>query len=115
MQNCKLQRLPRSLLSLSALQSLDLNNNQLSAFFDASVPRSEVSLAALTYLSLNGNNLTQVPPVLKFLPRLQQLHLHMNRIGDLRELCRKQFARLEVLDVGNNKIREVPVALVHYL
>jgi len=39
----------------------------------------------------------------------------MNKIGDVRELCRKQFAMLEVLDLGNNKLREIPVALVHYL
>ena len=39
----------------------------------------------------------------------------MNKIGDVKELCRKEFSKLEILDVGNNKIREVPIALVHYL
>ena len=49
------------------------------------------------------------------MPRLQQLHLHVNRITDIRELCRKEFENLEVLDIGNNKIREMPTALVFYL
>ena len=39
----------------------------------------------------------------------------MNRITDIRELCRKEFENLEVLDIGNNKIREMPTALVFYL
>jgi len=39
----------------------------------------------------------------------------MNKIGDVKELCRKQFTKLEVVDLGNNKIKEIPIALVHYL
>jgi len=39
----------------------------------------------------------------------------MNKIGDVKELCRKQFLKLEVLDLGNNKIREIPIALIHFL
>ena len=40
----------------------------------------------------------------------------MNRLTDVRELCRPEFsARLEVIDLGNNKIKELPIALVHYL
>jgi Leucine-rich repeat (LRR) protein len=39
----------------------------------------------------------------------------MNKITDVRELCRRQFNKLEVLDLGNNKVKELPVALIHYL
>jgi Leucine-rich repeat (LRR) protein len=39
----------------------------------------------------------------------------MNRITDVRELCRPSFSRLEVLDLGNNKVKDCPVALIHYL
>ena len=74
-----------------------------------------MKLFNLTFLSLNGNNLTKIPAILKYLPKLQQLHLHMNKIADVRELCQKAFSKLEVLDLGNNKIREVPIALIHYL
>ena len=33
----------------------------------------------------------------------------------MREICRQEFEGLEVLDIGNNKVREIPVALVYYL
>lgn len=39
----------------------------------------------------------------------------MNKITELKEFCRKEFKILEVVDLGNNKIREVPIALFHYL
>lgn len=40
----------------------------------------------------------------------------MNKISCIRELCRREFSlNLEVLDLGNNKIKECPIALVHYL
>lgn len=38
----------------------------------------------------------------------------MNKLTQVRELCRRDFENLDVLDLGNNKISEVPVALVHY-
>ncbi|CDW80826.1 leucine-rich repeat-containing protein 40-like [Stylonychia lemnae] len=114
-QNNKLKQLPLSLLQIQSLQSIEFANNQLPRFYDDSVKRQDINLPSLTFLSLNGNNLTQIPPILKYLPKLQQLHLHMNKISDIKELCRKEFLKLEVLDLGNNKLREVPIALIHFL
>eukprot|EP00347_Sterkiella_histriomuscorum_P009848 403339641 len=113
-QNNKLKNLPLNLLKMQSLQSIQFANNQLIRFYDDSISRQEVNLPNLTFLSLNANNITQVPPILKYLPKLQQLHLHMNKISDVKELCRKQFKQLEVLDLGNNKLREIPIALIHY-
>jgi len=39
----------------------------------------------------------------------------MNKITDVKELCRRGFANIEVVDLGNNKIREIPIAFAHYL
>jgi Leucine-rich repeat (LRR) protein len=39
----------------------------------------------------------------------------MNRITSVNPLCRSQFCGLEVLDLGGNKVEEIPVALIHYL
>lgn len=39
----------------------------------------------------------------------------MNKISDVKELCRKEYEGLEVLDLSNNKLKEIYIALVHYL
>jgi len=114
MCNCQLKKLPLNLLRLRNLQSIEFANNQLVDFYEG-VAREKVQLDCLNYLSLNGNALEKIPSILKYLPKLQQLHMHMNRLTDIREMCRKNFKNLEVVDVGNNKIRELPVAFVHFL
>ena len=43
------------------------------------------------------------------------MHLHMKKITDVKELCRSSYANLEIVDLGNNKIREIPIALAHYI
>ena len=102
------------MLSLNNLDSLELNKNKFSQFFPV-VDLSLVVMEGLTYLSLNSNQFTTVPPICKRMPRLKQLHLHMNRLTDVSELCRPAYQGLQVLDLGNNKIRELPIALVHFL
>jgi Leucine-rich repeat (LRR) protein len=39
----------------------------------------------------------------------------MNRLRDIKEICRQDYGKLEVLDVGNNQISEIPVAVVYFL
>lgn len=38
-----------------------------------------------------------------------------NRLTNVNELCRPEFCGLEILDIGNNKITEIPVAFVHFM
>ena len=85
-----------------------------SLFGSAEIERHQVKLVSLTHLNMNGNLLTEIPEVTKFLPNLKQLHLHMNKITSVRLLCRPAFSGLETLDLGGNKMTEVPVALIHY-
>ena len=33
----------------------------------------------------------------------------------MKELCYKEFGKLETLDLGTNKITEIPIALVHFM
>ena len=56
-----------------------------------------------------------MPIFLKFLPSLKQLLMHMNKITDIKPLCCKEFSNLEVLDLGANKIQQLPNAFVHFL
>lgn len=39
----------------------------------------------------------------------------MNKITSVRFLCRNQFKELDTIDIGGNKIEEVPIAFFHYL
>ena len=39
----------------------------------------------------------------------------MNKLTDVRELCRSEFANLEVIDIGNNRVTEIPIALPYYM
>lgn len=104
--------LPDSLLkTLTNLKSIDVSKNRLTTFFSGQV---EPNLPSLNYVCINGNALTAVPPIAKMLPALKQLHLHMNQIDSMRELCRPSFAGLEILDLGGNKIAEMPGAFMHY-
>lgn len=38
----------------------------------------------------------------------------MNKITSVKPVCRSLFAGLEVLDLGGNKVDEIPVAMFHY-
>lgn len=88
-QNSYLKKLPLTLLQMPSLVNMEFANNQLTSFYDElDVRRDQIDLPLLTYISLNGNQLTRIPTVLKNLPNLQQLHLHINKITDVKELCR---------------------------
>jgi len=39
----------------------------------------------------------------------------MNRITSLNPLCRDRFKSLEVIDIGGNKVADLPVALIKFL
>jgi len=41
--------------------------------------------------------------------------MHMNKVSSLNILCRDRFNSLEVIDLGGNKVAEVPVAFVKML
>lgn len=77
--------------------------------------RSQINLPSLTYFNMNGNQLTEIPSLLQYIPNLKQIHLHMNKVTSLNVLCRDRFKHLEVLDIGGNKVTELPVAFVKLL
>ena len=59
--------------------------------------------------------IADISPVFRYLPALKWLYLHHNKLTDVKDLCCKEFERLEALDVGTNKIREIPIALAHFM
>ena len=111
-----MKTLPVSFLLLEHLNSFEASNNNLTGFYsEYQLNKSHVKLVNLTYLNLNGNQLDHIPQCFKYLTGLRHLHLHQNRISDISELCRRNFDKLEILDLGQNKLSEIPIALVHFL
>jgi Leucine-rich repeat (LRR) protein len=39
----------------------------------------------------------------------------MNKVTSVNVLCRSAFSGLELLDLGGNKVVELPIALIHFL
>ena len=117
LSECALTVLPKSLLKAwPALESLDLSKNGFTTFFDNDgLRREDVDWPCLSYFNMNGNSLTQIPYILRFLPRLRQIHLHMNKVVSVAELCRAAYENIDTLDLGQNKVQEVPTALLFYL
>jgi Leucine-rich repeat (LRR) protein len=114
--NCGLTSIPKSILQMTTLESIELEKNKLTGFFDdEEFNQLTVKLDSLTYINLNGNQLSEIPKLLQFVPNLAQLHMHMNKVSSLNVLCRDRFNSLEVLDLGGNKVAEVPVAFVKML
>lgn len=121
---CNLSYMPVSLLSRKSLNSLELDKNQLRGTLfkeEYAHQRIPCELRELSYLSLNNNrigpSLSGLFTLLKptALKKLRQLHLNSNQIASLEELCRPEFQALEVLDLGSNRLRDLPKALIHYL
>lgn len=69
--NCGLTSLPRSILQMTALESLEVEKNKLTSFFDDEEHNQlTVKLESLTYINLNGNQLSEIPKLLMFVPNL---------------------------------------------
>jgi internalin A len=103
--NNQLTSVPESLGQLKALQELFLFNNQLT-----SVPESLGQLKALKWLSLSNNQLTSVPESLGQLKALQELFLFNNQLTSVPESL-GQLTALQRLDLFNNQLTSVPESL----
>ena len=121
LQQCSVTSLPLSILrDMEELQSLDLDRNKLTTFYpeyDEFTPQqiAQINLKSLNHLNINGNQLTKIPGICKHFPNLKQLLLHMNKVDDVKELCRSAYSGLETVDLGGNKVTEIPIAMIYYL
>ena len=101
----QLTALPESLGQLTALQTLDLSGNQLSA-----LPESLGQLRALQLLFLGGNQLSALPGSLGHLTALRALDLDGNRLSTLPESL-EQLTALELLSLSGNRLTALPESL----
>ena len=92
----------RLLTKLNKLSILDLSYNSLS-----DLPDSFASIY-LTNLLLNNNLFMSYPPILQSMGLLQELNLSENQID---EIDSEFPVKLKILDLGNNKLKEVPLGI----
>lgn len=94
--------MPKSILTaFTELQSLDLSKNNFTNFFDNEGLNAEhIDWPSITYINLNGNQITTVPYIFRYMPNLSQIHLHMNKVTSVNELCREAYVNLNTLDLG---------------
>ncbi len=107
LSNNKFSHFPRELIDLFSLNKLDVSWNSI-----ASLPR-ELAEMSLTLLNMDGNQFTDLPEVIKNLPRLQALSAAHNLIerfafqnwGDI---------SLKELNLSYNKLSGLPDGLKAY-
>jgi Leucine-rich repeat (LRR) protein len=93
-----IQNVPKQILNMKELVTLELNQNKIDNFLDfdykTGMPftKQECQLNNLSYLSLNTNQIQSIPVMCKHMPSLKQLHMHQNKLTEMREVCRHDFA-----------------------
>lgn len=97
--------LPEGIFELSALESLTIIGNPISA-----VPEEIFKLQKLRSLTIKFCRLQQIDPVILELKSLQHLNLDGNLIKEIpNELY--QLDKLQSLSLNNNKISDIPVSI----
>ncbi|KAJ4840512.1 hypothetical protein Tsubulata_000451 [Turnera subulata] len=108
LSNNFIQELSTRIGSLSSIQKLLLNGNDLS---DESINWIELtSLKHLSVLSVSQNCLTKLPYELGALSSLRQLHLSNNKLNAL-PMEIGLLTQLEVLKANNNRITSIPPSI----
>lgn len=103
-----IQHLPATINSLSSLQKLILNRNEMT---DDSLSWEELaSLKSLMVISLNQNHIATLPPAVATLTSLRQLHIAHNELTGLPSEI-GLLTGLEVLKVNNNRIPSIPESI----
>ncbi|XP_028768978.1 LRR repeats and ubiquitin-like domain-containing protein At2g30105 isoform X1 [Neltuma alba] len=102
--NNSIQNVPVKIESLTGLEKLFLNANEL---LDESISwEGLTTLKHLTVLSLNQNHLTTLPPALGSLISLKELHVSNNKLVNLPNEI-GHLTKLEVLRANNNRMSTV--------
>ncbi|KAL2899316.1 hypothetical protein RDABS01_024398 [Bienertia sinuspersici] len=105
LSNNYIRDIPNKIDSLTSIQKLILNANEIS---DDSINWQGITeLKCLTYLSLNQNHLTYLPSSLGSLTSLEQLHVTGNKLGSLPAEI-GLLTQLEILKVNSNRISAMP-------
>lgn len=121
----KLKKIPRELLELKCLQSLNLASNKLSYIEPklseltnllslnlsgnllTSIPEPIFRLSKLTKLSLSSNSIFDISTEMKKLSNLKELSIAKNNLNNISESV-FELKNLEKLKLSDNNISEIP-------
>ncbi|MGK7930025.1 MAG: leucine-rich repeat domain-containing protein [Microcystaceae cyanobacterium] len=116
LSNNQLRKLPQEFAQLSQLQQLDLssNHNHFSdsriSYYQAIIKINLAEKKGAICLDLSNKQLSELPPEIAQLSRLQTLYLGNNKLSKLPpEIA--QLSRLQYLDLSNNKLPIPPEIL----
>ena len=100
--NNNLESLPKSVLKMTNLVSLNLSGNpELIKEVDKSTPR----LANLEILDISNNNLTTIPGFINKFALLKEINLSGNSIVSKEvDKCSPKLANVEKIDLSNNEL-----------
>lgn len=107
LSNLNLEVLPPEICRLSALQELNLQNNQLIILPCLS------ELTNLRVLVLQNNQLVQLPESFEALTQLEELYLAHNQLATLPHSF-STLTSLKVLNLFNNQLSNVPEAISRF-
>ena len=107
LNNNQLTSVPESITRLTNLNTLNLNNNQLT-----SIPESITRLTNLTTLHLSYNKLTSIPESITRITNLNKLHLNNNQISSVPGSINR-ITNLNTLDLSYNQLIVVPESITH--
>lgn len=130
LQDCRLERLPSALLSLTRLQTLDLQHNSLTTLEELLslahlqhlsclrlaynhvrvLPPTVGVLRGLEILDLSNNQIHSLPPALFTLRHLRRLLLAGNLVEELPPQI-KALRLLSELDLSGNRLEKLPSEL----
>ncbi|MEM8642989.1 MAG: COR domain-containing protein [Cyanobacteria bacterium P01_G01_bin.54] len=123
-----LKKLPPEIASLQNLQSLYLENNQISEISEAltslqnlqflylrnnqinKIPESLPSLKSLKFIYLANNQIRKISEALASLQSLKSINLENNRITEIPEVL-ISLENLQFINLSNNQISEIPEVL----
>lgn len=106
LRNNRLTCLPTNIGDLCDLRSLNLGSNLLS-FVSGGLEKC----TKLSVIDLSQNKISELPAVLARLPGLRDLIISSNQLSELPGGICLSFSGLNVMDVSNNHLRELPYEL----
>ncbi|XP_067825528.1 volume-regulated anion channel subunit LRRC8D-like [Heptranchias perlo] len=107
LQSCDLEKIPQGIFSLSNLQELNLQGNELTTIDEI---EGLLRLRRLSSFNLSFNRIQSIPDTINFIGNLERFNASNNQIETLPNTL-FTIQKLHHLDISNNRLTEIPPAI----